>query len=308
MPSRGVLFARRADPRVPSTASATFGLASTRTRAAPRRPRRRRSGSRRRGPALGRADRVRARVDAAGGSRAGADGAPTSAANDAHAPVAVDAVKAWDFCHVHARQNLALAAYLGRRVPPAYLAVVPYEALLRPETATLFFDDLRAKVGLPRGGPYAPGPPPRPCRDRVSNWDALLAGPRPFNRTVWRRMCETEDRVVADAWRYGPAKEFYRGFDEPAPTPTRGLAKPAPNRGLAKKNKKSRPKRADAAPAGRAAPSTTPSTTTTAEAKGTSLLARDVLWRHGFFDGEFPLVIRQRGARRLTPLVSRAER
>ena len=163
--------------------------------------------------------------------------------------------RAYEFCRAHARQNLALANYLSARVPAAWRIIIPYEALLDPSTSKLIFDELRTRVGLPPTTSVPESSMRRPCAERVENWAELLAFPD-LNRSVWRRMCETGDRLVASEERYGPLRELWRGYDAPvveAP-PVVEASAPAP-RGI----------------------------------------SPQLFRRFGYFDGEFPLPIVDRG-------------
>ena len=73
-----------------------------------------------------------------------------------------------------------------------------------------------------------------------------------LNRSVWRRMCETGDRLVASEERYGPLREFWRGYDAPVVEA---------------------PPVVEAAPAPRG-------------------ISPQLFRRYGYFDGEFPLPVR----------------
>ena len=181
------------------------------------------------------------------------EGAPTSYSVGTHAPIRLDARRAYEFCRAHARQNLALANYLSARVPAAWRVVVPYEALLDPSTSKLIFDELRTRVGLP---PTTAVPEPsmrRPCAERVENWAELLAFPD-LNRSVWRRMCETGDRLVPSDERYGPLREFWRGYDAPVVEAPPVVEAAAPRSG--------------------------------------NVISPQLFRRYGYFEGEFPLPVR----------------
>ena len=65
-------------------------------------------------------------------------------------------------------------------------------------------------------------------------------------------MCETGDRLVASDERYGPLREFWRGYDAPVVE-----AAPAPRSG--------------------------------------NVISPQLFRRYGYFDGEFPLPIVDRG-------------
>ena len=73
-----------------------------------------------------------------------------------------------------------------------------------------------------------------------------------LNRSVWRRMCETGDRLVPSDERYGPLREFWRGYDAPV------VEAPVPR-------------------------------------SGGSVISPQLFRRYGYFDGEFPLPIVDRG-------------
>ena len=146
-----------------------------------------------------------------------------------------------------------IANYLSARVPAAWRVVVPYEALLDPSTSKLIFDELRTRVGLP---PTTAVPEPsmrRPCSERVENWAELLAFPD-LNRSVWRRMCETGDRLVPSDERYGPLREFWRGYDAPVTEAPPVVEAPAPRSG--------------------------------------NVISPQLFRRYGYFEGEFPLPVR----------------
>ena len=130
---------------------------------------------------------------------------------------------------------------------------MPYEALLDPSTSKLIFDELRTRVGLP---PTTAVPEPsmrRPCSERVENWDELMML-EDLNRSVWRRMCETGDRLVASDERYGPLREFWRGYDAPVVEATPVVEAPAPRSG--------------------------------------NVISPQLFRRYGYFEGEFPLPVR----------------
>ena len=86
--------------------------------------------------------------------------------------------------------------------------------------------------------------------------DRLGGGLEDLNRSVWRRMCETGDRLVASEERYGPLREFWRGYDAPV---------------------------VEAPPVVEAAP---------APRSGGSVISPQLFRRYGYFDGEFPLPVR----------------
>ena len=82
----------------------------------------------------------------------------------------------------------------------------------------------------------------------------MIAFAYDLNRSVWRRMCETGDRLVASEERYGPLREFWRGYDAPV---------------------------VEAVPVVEAAP-----------APRASGISAQLFRRYGYFDGEFPLPVR----------------
>ena len=151
---------------------------------------------------------------------------------------------------------MALANYLSARVPAAWRVVVPYEALLDPSTSKLIFDELRTRVGLPPTTAVPEASMRRPCSERVENWAELLAFPD-LNRSVWRRMCETGDRLVPSDERYGPLREFWRGYDAPVVEAPPVVEAAAPRSG--------------------------------------NVISPQLFRRYGYFEGEFPLPVRPLG-------------
>ena len=76
-----------------------------------------------------------------------------------------------------------------------------------------------------------------------------------LNRSVWRRMCETGDRLVPSDERYGPLREFWRGYDAPVvEAPSSVVEAPAPRSG--------------------------------------NVISPQLFRRYGYFEGEFPLPVR----------------
>ena len=84
-------------------------------------------------------------------------------------------------------------------------------------------------------------------------WAELLAFPD-LNRSVWRRMCETGDRLVASDERYGPLREFWRGYDAPVVEAPPVVEASAPRPG--------------------------------------NVISPQLFRRYGYFEGEFPLPVR----------------